>query len=82
MNDVEIVKTKTVKCSVCEKMIAYGSATTPHPESPEFIQPPPGAWVGYLDYSEAPNEPPEPANRPIELVFACSAQCRSVLLSE
>jgi hypothetical protein len=72
LSDAETVQSKTIGCCICQRPITCFSATTPHPESPEMIQLPLGAWVGVVTDEEAP----------AQFVFVCSAECRSALLSE
>lgn len=44
MSDVEIVEEHANECCICERLIVLTSASSPHPEAPQMIQLPPGAW--------------------------------------
>jgi hypothetical protein len=62
---------RSMVCTMCEAAVVLESATTQHPEAPEMLQAPTGAWVGMVSGDTAP-----------ELVVVCSTLCLHRLLSE
>ena len=67
-------RTRTIPCCICARDLVFASATNPHPECPEMLNPPSDAvWMGIVH--DADEGPPE-------LVVACSIRCLDVLLAD
>lgn len=58
-------------CCICGKDVVLLSSTTRNPQAPEMLQPPAGAWIGFVRGDHAP-----------EMVVVCSEPCRRNLLSQ
>lgn len=65
------VETKRVPCTMCGAEFDVRSVTSPHEESPEMIQVPPGAWMGLVD-----------DDGEVNAVFCCSDPCVQRLVLE
>jgi hypothetical protein len=57
-------------CCMCTVDVKVLSSTTPHPEAPEMIRLPPGAWAGFVH-----------GNHALEMIVVCSDACLLRLLS-
>jgi hypothetical protein len=60
---------RPMACVVCGKTIPVRSVTTLHPESPEFLALPAGAWIGQVQGDAQP-----------EVILGCSERCVQALL--
>lgn len=74
---VRPIHQKPLPCVVCGVIVKLQLVTSPHPEAPEMMQPPPGAWIGIMSASVTnPNEKVQ-----YNHVFAvCSERCAQKLL--
>jgi hypothetical protein len=50
-------------CCMCGATVQIRSSTTSHSEAPEMLQPPAGAWIGFIRGDHAP-----------EMIVVCSAR--------
>ena len=57
-------------CCMCARDVVLLSSTTKNPEASEMLQPPEGAWIGFVRGDHAP-----------EMIVVCSEACRRNLLS-
>jgi hypothetical protein len=71
VTNVKIASSRPLACAVCEAPVNIESATSPHPEAPEMLRPPPGAWLGFVQGDTC-----------LEFVVACSEGCLDILLKE
>lgn len=65
------VDERPMQCCMCDRKVMVWSSTTRHPEAPELIQLPKGAWLGWMQGDHAP-----------EMTVVCSDECRLELLKE
>jgi hypothetical protein len=56
---------------MCDAIVVLDSGTTRHPEAPEMLRVPLGAWIGFVAGDLHP-----------EMIVVCSAACLSALLRE
>ena len=60
---------------MCGSTILVDSMTTPDPECPEMLLPPPGAWMALIS-------PRNEATNSATVIFACSRACVDRLMTE
>ena len=66
---------RTIPCVICEAAVVLESTTSPHPEAPEMVRLPPGAWAGLAFTGED-------SMGDVELLICCSDECVQRLLDE
>ncbi len=63
------VEPRPFACVTCGRSVVIASVTEPDPGAPEFLQPPPGAWIALVMGDHNP-----------EMVVTCSATCTQHVL--